>query len=102
MRKNYSRYFLTVTVFQVLLCLAMPAYAGQTDLKGGTAAVVNGKTITMEDLDREINHVREKIASTGRTLDPSQMPLLKKTGPGRYHRLGTALPGNFGYGYQGR
>ncbi len=56
-----------------LACMAVPEFAAGKPAVGDKAAVVNGSVITQEELDREVNLVRQRFANMGRPMGEVQL-----------------------------
>jgi peptidyl-prolyl cis-trans isomerase C len=56
-----------------LLWMAVPALASEKEKPEIKVAVVNGSVITQDDLDREMNNIRNQFARRGRTINESQI-----------------------------
>jgi peptidyl-prolyl cis-trans isomerase C len=60
-----------------LACMALPEFATGKPVVGDKVAVVNGSIITQEDLDREVNLVRQRLANMGRPMDEVQLSAIR-------------------------
>ncbi len=78
MNTRYGRWLLALVTAMSLAWIALPALAGEKQPSEGKVAVVNGSVITQKDFDREMDGVQRRLASTGRSLDDSQLQALKK------------------------
>ena len=61
-----------------LAWIAFPALAAEKQTSKSKVAVVNGSVITQEDFDREMSRVLQRLASTGKSFDDSQLRAVKK------------------------
>ncbi len=56
-----------------LMCTALPEFAAGKPASSDKVAVVNGSIITQEELDREVNLVRQRFANMGRPMAEVQL-----------------------------
>lgn len=78
MQIKHGRWFLALVTTINLAWIALPALAAEKQASEGKVAVVNGSVITQKDFDREMGRVLQRLASTGRSLDDSQLRAIKK------------------------
>ena len=72
------RWFLVLLTAMSLAYIAMPAFAIEKQISDGKVAVVNGAVITQGDFDKEMISIQGQFAGTGRSLNESQLPDIKK------------------------
>ena len=72
------RWFLVLLTAMSLAYIAMPAFAIEKQISDGKVAVVNGTVITQGDFDKEMIRIQGQFAGTGRSLNESQLPDIKK------------------------
>ncbi|MGD8985334.1 MAG: peptidylprolyl isomerase [Desulfobacteraceae bacterium] len=56
-----------------LACMALPEFAAGKPASPDKVAIVNGSVITQEELDREVNLVRQRFANMGRPMGEVQL-----------------------------
>ena len=72
------RWFLVLLTAMSLAYIAMPAFAIEKQISDCKVAVVNGAVITQGDFDKEMIRIQGQFAGTGRSLNESQLPDIKK------------------------
>ena len=72
------RWFLVLLTAMSLAYIAMPAFAIEKHISDGKVAVINGAVITQGDFDKEMIRIQGQFAGTGRSLNESQLPDIKK------------------------
>jgi hypothetical protein len=78
MNKKRGILFLLIITGLVLTWIVMPAFAEETRPSEGKIAVVNGSVVSRVSFDREMSGVRQRFASMGKPIPPSQLKNLKK------------------------
>ncbi len=58
--------------------ISLLVLASENQSSKDTIAVVNGSVITQEELDREIDRIRQEFLSKGKSLNDSQIPKIKE------------------------
>lgn len=78
MKTKRGRWFWVLVTAINLAWIALPALAAEKQASEGKVAIVNGSAITLKDFNREINNVRQRLASRGKPFDDSQLQAIKK------------------------
>ncbi len=78
MRKRSLRLFLVLLTVISLVFMAISVFAVEKPLSDGKVAVVNGTVIPRAEFDRGMERAYRQFASTGRPLNASQLPEVKK------------------------
>jgi peptidyl-prolyl cis-trans isomerase C len=78
MNKKRGILFLLIITGLVLTWIVMPAFAEETRPSEGKIAVVNGSVVSRVSFDREMSGVRQRFASMGKPIPPSQLKELEK------------------------
>ncbi len=77
MKTKRGRWFWVLVTAINLAWIALPALAAEKQASEGKVAIVNGSAITLKDFNREINNVRQRLASRGKPIDDSQLQAIK-------------------------
>jgi len=79
MHLNCKKLFLVAIISLVLASIGpISSLADEKKPSEDRIAVVNGSVITQEDFNREMSRARQQVASTGQTLNDSQLSEIKK------------------------
>jgi peptidyl-prolyl cis-trans isomerase C len=76
--KRFRCFLVLLTAAMSLAYIAMPAFAAEKQIADGKVAVVNGAVITQGDFDKEMIRIQGQFAGTGKSLNESQLPDIKK------------------------
>ena len=75
--KLKSRFFGMLIISSILGLTAFPKFIFAGQGSEGKVAVVNGSVIIQGDFDREMSRVRQRILSTGKSLDDAQQKTIR-------------------------
>lgn len=78
MKIGWKEYAKTMAVVVMAVAVALPLAAAEPTPSGDNVAMVNGKAITRQEMNLEINRFREHLTSMGRPLPDAQLPGLQK------------------------
>ena len=78
MQKRPLRLFLVLLTVISMVFIAISVFAVEKPLSDGNVAVVNGTVIPRAEFDRGMARAYQQIARTGRSLNASQLPEVKK------------------------
>ena len=70
--------FLVAIIGLALVLISSTTLAGEKQHSEDRVAVVNGSVITQEDFNREMSRAQKQIASMGKTLNDSQLLIIKE------------------------
>jgi peptidyl-prolyl cis-trans isomerase C len=78
MQKRSLRLFLVLLTVLSMVFIAISVFAVEKPFADGKVAVVNGTVIPRAEFDRGMTRAYQQIARTGRSLNESQLPEVKK------------------------
>jgi peptidyl-prolyl cis-trans isomerase C len=78
MKTKHKRWFWALMVALIFSSISLLVLASENQSSKDTIAVVNGSVITQEELDREIDRIRQEFLSKGKSLNDSQIPKIKE------------------------
>ena len=77
MKTGTRIWFWAMVTAASLACMALPGFATGKPAAENKVALVNGSVITQEELDREMNLVRQRFANMGRPVGEVQLLAIK-------------------------
>jgi peptidyl-prolyl cis-trans isomerase C len=76
---KWQRRLRVAFVLGILFLAGSPAWAAEKKMGPGDAALVNGKSIAVTEVDREMDGVLRKMATTGQVPEKAQVETIRKS-----------------------